>query len=144
MGHYPTSTSNNFHEGILFEHATGLFVDETIEMMPEGKKAPRTVVRGPLKGGVWCNIQFKYEAERKSEPSLRSEGIIVRKHFLEHRIYFKNKIRRCYLIVTLRMPLDPTEKEKKFVKELKEHLKGFGGRIPGPQTAMPENLRQSF
>jgi len=126
---YPQAETAAFKEVVHFETATRLFTDDVIAKVPEGGKVTREVVRGPGEGGVWCDIEYRNGGLKDRPAYARAEGAVVRKHFVEYTYYVDPPAEpHSHLLVKLRLPLNPGEKEKKFVEDLRSVLKGF--KIP--------------
>lgn len=136
--HYPDATTNAFQDVIHFEHSTRLYITQADGKVPGAKKAQRVVVRGPMKGGVWCDIRFKNWAAGDREPSPPVDTAVVRRGFVEYVFHPNDAENHCHLAVTLRLPSDPTDQEKKFLEALRKQLQNFGPFIDrqtsGPQT----------
>lgn len=133
--YYPEATTNSFHNVVHFEHATRLYVREAIVKVPAGREAPREVVRGPGKGGVWCDLAV---GNGPLPPIQRADGVLERGGFREH-FFAIGAGGQSYALVTLRLPLEPTEKEEEFVVALREHLAGYGDFIDR-QTRAPSGI----
>lgn len=121
--HFPEARTQAFEGVIHFEHATGLHVLPAISKNPELEPE---VVRGPLNGGIWCDIQVVEGGLGESPAYARAEGGIDRNAFMEYRYHVDPPLEKGHhLIVTLRLPKDPGEMEKKFIQKLRETLKQF-------------------
>ena len=124
--HYPASTSHVFEETIGFEYSTRVFVTRQVSKVPPGTEAPRAPERGPKDDGVWCSIWYRAGDLNKEPAYARGEGAIKREFFKEY-TYYPNDIRnQCHLLVTLRLPLETTDEQRLFVKELRVLLNQFG------------------
>jgi len=120
---YPGAETHAFEDVIHFEHATRLYVLPEIALDPE---PPQCVERGPLSGGVWCDIDYVPKALKDGPPYTRAEGTIDRGTFVEYRYYVAPPSEPdCHLILTVRIPKDAGEKGKQFVEGLRNTLKEF-------------------
>lgn len=129
---YPDARTHAFEGVIHFEHATGLHVLPAIVKNPN---PPKVAVRGPLAGGVWCDIAVVAGAHDRIPAYSRAEGAIDRGAFIEYLHYVAPPLEpNHHLIVTVRLPKGAGENEEKLVEDLRETLKQF--RIDR-QTRMP-------
>ncbi|MCH7226740.1 hypothetical protein [Haloferula sp. A504] len=120
--HYPEARTHAFEDVIHFEHLTAVHVLPAIAMNP---KPPRVAVRGPLAGGVWCDIAV-LEGALSDTPYARAEGAIDRGPFIEHLHYVAPPLEpNHHLIVTVRLPKDAGDAGSKFVEGLQETLEQF-------------------
>ena len=128
--HYPQSTSHVFEETIGFEYSTRVFVTRAVSKSPSGVESPLAPERGPMHDGVWCNVWYR-TGDLNTEPAYaRSEGATKREFFNEY-IYYPNDSRnKCHLLVTLRLPLETTNEQRQFIKELRALLNQFGKYLP--------------
>lgn len=128
--HYPESTSHVFEETIGFEYSTRVFVTRQVSKILPGTEAPRAPERGPKDDGVWCSVWYR-TGDLNTEPAYaRSEGAIKREFFKEHTYYPNDSRNKCHLLVTLRLPLETTDEQRQFVKELRVLLNQFGKYLP--------------
>ena len=136
--HYPKATINAFQDVIHFEHSTRLYITEPVSEAPGAKKVQNVVVRGPMAGGVWCDIQFKNWAAGDRDLSPLVDTVVARNSFVEYVFHPSDSENHCHLVVTLRVPRDPTDREKQFVEALRKHLQKFGEFIDR-QTSVHDN-----
>ena len=131
--HYPESTSHLFEQTIGFEHATRVYVTRLAAKYPPGVKPPVAPERGPLANGVWGQVWYR-DGDMNDQPAYqRSEGVMQREFFKEHRYYANDAQKQGHLIVTLRLPLETTPKHRQFVTELRALLNQFGKYVPAPE-----------
>lgn len=129
---YPEAQTHAFEGVIHFEHATGLHVLPAISKNP---KPPKVPVRGPVDGGVWCDIDVVAGGLDRIPAYSRAEGAFDRGPFTEHLHYVAPPLEpNHHLIVTVRLPKDAGEEGTKFVEALRKQLEKF--RIDR-QTIMP-------
>ncbi len=125
--HYPKSTSHVFQDTIGFEYATRIYVTRVVSKAIPPPLAPE---RGPMNGGVWCNVYYR-PGDLETEPAYaRSEGSTKREFFKEYIYYPNDSRKKCHLVVTLRLPMKTTKAQMLFVKELRELLNQFGKYLP--------------
>ena len=80
--------------------------------------------------GVWCNVWCR-AGDLETRPAYaRSEGVTKREFFKEHIYYPSDSRKKCHLLVTLRLPMETTNEQRKFVKELRGLLNQFGKYLP--------------
>lgn len=116
---YPEASSILFMQNLHFEDSTRLYIESAITKLRAGGESFLEEVRGPKEeGGVWCDI-FLLEGSSKSYS--RAEGALVRKHFVEHKIYQDLYGIDHHLHVTLRVPKGSASLE--FVKEFKSLIR---------------------
>lgn len=128
--HYPKATSYVFEQTIGFEYSTRIYVTKIISKRLPGTEPLLAPERGPMKGGVWCEIWCR-AGDLVTEPAYaRSEGVTKREFFQEHIYYPNDSPKRYHLMVTLRLPLETTNEHKQFVKELRVLLNEFGKYLP--------------
>lgn len=127
--HYPKATSHVFEKAIGFEYSTRVFVTRIVSKIP-GSESPLAAERGPMNDGVWCDVWYR-TGDLDTEPAYaRSEGVTKREFFKEHIYYPNDSRKRCHLLVTLRLPLETTNEQRLFVKELRVLLSQFGKYLP--------------
>ncbi|NNC87094.1 MAG: hypothetical protein HKN82_01400 [Akkermansiaceae bacterium] len=132
--HYPVARTHAFVDLIHFEHATSLHV---LPAISKNAKPPMVAERGPLAGGVWCDIEVKNGGIDKAAAYARAEGAIDRKAFMEYRYYLAPPHEpHHHLIVTLRLPRDAGGKGEQFLEGLKKALEEF--RIERQTLRQPE------
>ena len=125
--HYPKSTSYLFQDTIGFESSTRIYVTQVVSKAVPAPLAPE---RGPMDDGVWCNVWYR-PGDLETEPAYaRSEGVTKREFFKEHIYYANDSRNKCHLMVTLRLPLETTKEQMRFVKELRDLLNQFGEYLP--------------
>ena len=124
--HYPKATSHVFDQEIGFETATRIYVTELVAKYPPGVELPRAPVRGPIDGGVWCQLWCRSGDLDHLPAYQRSEGILERELFKEHLYYANDPLTKCHLVVTLRLPLKTTADQDQFVKDLRGLLSRVG------------------
>ncbi len=137
--HYPQSTSHLFEQTIGFEHATRIYVTRLAAKYPPGVEPPVAPERGPMDDGVWCQVWYR-SGDMNDQPAYqRSEGVMQREFFKEHRYYANDAQRKGHLIVTLRLPLKTTAKQQQFVKEFRSLLNQFGKHLPDKQDGVDDH-----
>lgn len=128
--HYPEATTHTFENKIHFEHSTRLYVTRAVAKVPKGEEPPLVEERGPMTGGVWCDIRYYNTDLQDRPPYPRSEGVTEREYFTEL-IYYPNDNRnKCHMVVTLRLPSDLTKNQDQFIQEFRELLGSFGKQLP--------------
>lgn len=116
---YPEASSILFMQNLHFEDSTRLYIESAITKLRAGGESFLEEVRGPKEeGGVWCDI---FLLEGSSESYSRAEGTLVRKHFVEHKIYQDLYGIDHHLHVTLRVPKGSASLA--FVKEFKSLIR---------------------
>jgi len=127
--HYPESTSHVFERTIGFEFSTRVYVTDLVSKMPPGMPKPTGTERGPMANGVWCSIWLR-DGDLSSQPVYqRSEGELVREHFIEYTLYPNDSEQNMHMIVTLRLPLKTSTKEQRFLKDFKKMISQFGQHV---------------
>ena len=129
LKHYPKATSYVFEDAIGFEFATRKYVTRLVAKRLPGTKPLIGLERGPMDGGVWCDIWYR-SGDLKTEPAYaRAAGVTRREFYREFILYPNDGQRKCHLIVVLRLPLETSESEVEFVEELKALLNQFGNHV---------------
>lgn len=124
--YYPESTSHVFERAIGFEFSTRVYVTDLVAKIPPGVPRPRGTERGPMANRVWCSIWLRDGALSSRPVYARSEGELVREHFIEHIFYPNDSEQELHMIVTLRLPLKTTSQQQRFLKEFKKMIGQFG------------------
>ena len=128
--HDPKATSQVFERTIGFEYSTRVYVTSVVSKRLPGSEVLLAPERGPMDDGVWCNVWCR-KGDLETEPAYaRSEGVTTRKFFKEHIYYPNDSRKKCHLLVTLRLPIETTNEQRKFVKELRGLLNQFGKYLP--------------
>lgn len=128
--YYPKATSHVFERTIGFEYSTRVYVMPVVSKRLPGSEAPLAQERGPMDDGVWCNVWCR-AGDLETRPAYaRSEGVTKREFFKEHIYYPSDSRKKCHLLVTLRLPMETTNEQRKFVKELRGLLNQFGKYLP--------------
>jgi len=83
-----------------------------------------------MEDGVWCHVWCRPGDLQESPAYARSQGVLEREYFKEHIYYPNDREKKCHLMVTLRLPLQTTQQEKQFVKDLRGLLEKFGKYLP--------------
>ena len=128
--YYPKATSHVFERTIGFEYSTRVYVTPVVSKRLPRSEAPLAPERGPMDDGVWCNVWCR-TGDLETRPAYaRSEGVTKREFFKEHIYYPNDSWKKCHLLVTLRLPIETTNEQRKFVKELRGLLNQFGKYLP--------------
>lgn len=127
--HYPDATINGFQNVVHIEHATRLYVTDSTSVAQATKQPAQVVVRGPKAGGVWCDIEYRDGAGSAKDLSPKLNTISLREEFVEYRFQTTDSENHCSLLVTLRIPHEPSANEKQFVGDLRNQLENFGTLI---------------